>query len=85
MKRTAVTRFHRFLDDLGLFGEFWSEYYKVRDGRRMTLRDRCYFQSVSPKKLVSSAFPWNDTDFGYDFWANIHHRWLCHIGCKDSK
>lgn len=85
MKPITVTRFYCFLDDLGLFGEFWSEYYKVRNGRRMTLRDRSCFQFVSPKKFVSSAFPWNDTDSGYDFWANIHHRWLRHIGRKDSK
>lgn len=85
MERATITHFYRFLDDLGLFGEFWTEYYKVRNGRRMTYRDRRCFQFVKPKKFVSSAFPWNDTDFGYDFWANIHNRWLRHIGCKDSK
>lgn len=85
MKRVTITHFYRFLDDLGLFGEFWTEYYKVRNGRRMTFRDRRCFQFVAPKKLVSSAFLWKDTDFGYDFWENIHHRWLRHIGCKDSK
>ena len=85
MKRVTVTHFYRFLDNLGLFGEFWTEYYKVRNGSRKTFCDRRCFQSISPRRFVSSAFPWQDADFGYDFWRNIHLRWLRHIGCEDSK
>lgn len=85
MKRVTIVHFYRFLDDLGLFGEFWSEYYKIRNGRRMTLRERYHLHTLPPEKFVSSAFPWMYTDFGFDFWENINRRWLRHIGCKDSK
>lgn len=85
MKRVTITHFYRFLDDLGLFGEFWSEFYKVRDGRRRTLRERYRLQFVPPEKFVFSAFPWVDTDFGHNFWENVHRRWLRHIGRKDLK
>ena len=80
MKRVTITHFYCFLDRLGLYGEFWSEYYKIRNGRRMTYRERYHFQFIPPEKFVTSAFPWADTDSGHDFWVIIHRRWLRHIG-----
>lgn len=85
MKRITATHFLRFLDNLGLFGEFWSEFYKVRNGRRMTLREFAHFPSLPPEKFLTSAFPWKDTDAGFAFWERIHRRWLRRIGRDASK
>lgn len=85
MKRVTIMHFYRFLDNLGLFGEFWSEFYKLRDGRRTTLRDRYRLQFLPPEKFVLSAFPWMDTDRGHIFWEDIHCRWVRHIGRKGLK
>lgn len=75
MKTPAITQFYRFLDSLGLFGEFWAEYYKIRCGRRRTLREFEYFLKLSPKEYLSSAFPWAETDAGFYFWRDIDRRW----------
>lgn len=85
MKHTTVTQFYRFLDSLGLFGEFWSEFYKVRNGRRMTFRAFEYFSTLPPERFLTSAFPWKKTDAGYAFWERVHRRWLRRIGCGASK
>lgn len=75
MKNATVTQFYSFLDSLGLFGEFWAEYYKIRDGRRRTLCEYKYFLKLLPKEYLSSAFPWAETDAGYYFWRDIDRRW----------
>ena len=75
METPTITRVYRFLDSLGLFGEFWVEYYKIRCGRRRTLREFEYFLKLSPKEYLSSAFPWDETDAGYYFWRDIDRRW----------
>ena len=85
MSCATFTQFCCFLDDIGLFGEFWSEFYKIRGGRRMTLREYNYFSTIPPERFVSSAFPWNATTLGDMFWRRIHHRWLRCIGCKNQK
>lgn len=75
METPTITRFYRFLDSLGLFGEFWVEYYKIRCGRRRTLREFEYFLKLSPKEYLTSAFPWTETNAGYHFWKDIDRRW----------
>lgn len=85
MSHATITQFYRFLDSIGLFGEFWSEYYKIRDGRRRTFNEYEAFLKLSPETYVSSAFPWNSTTSGAMFWRSIHYRWLRRIGCNDQK
>lgn len=80
MKRATITQFNRFLDSLGLFGEFWSEFYRVHNGRRKTLREFEYFPTLLPERFLVSAFPWQNSDAGYAFWEKVHCRWLRHIG-----
>lgn len=75
METPTITRFYRFLDSLGLFGEFWAEFYKIHYGRRRTLREFEYFQKLSPMEYLTSAFPWEETDAGFYFWRDIDRRW----------
>ena len=85
MKRVTIAQFYSFLDNLGLFGEFCSEFYKIRNGRGMTLLEYNYFSTISPARFVSAAFVWDDTDSGYDFWKDVHFRWLRRINCNNQK
>lgn len=85
MERITITQFYRFLDSLGLFGEFWAEFYKIRSGRRLTLREFKNFPKLPPAEYLPSAFPWDDTDAGREFWENVHRRWLRRIDCDNQK
>lgn len=75
MKTPTIARFYRFLDRLGLFGEFWAEFYRVHYGRRRTLRGLENFLKVPPENYLRCAFIWANSDKGHQFWRNIDDRW----------
>lgn len=75
MTTVTIDHFNRFLDDLGIFNEFWSEFFKAPGRGVITLKYYKKYLALPPERYISSAFPWRDSVSGCAFWGTIQILW----------
>ena len=78
---SLIKKFVRFLYRHGIYGkyifyyvstsEYWRQEYQREDG--------------IPSQFISSAFRWNKTPEGHDYWENIHIMWCAELNQKVNK
>ena len=79
MTTVTIDHFNRFLDDLGIFNEFWYEFFKVPGRGVITLKYYKKYLALPPERYISSAFPWRDSVSGRAFWETIQTLWSIRI------
>ena len=79
MTTVTIDHFNRFLDDLGIFDEFWCEFFKVSGKGTITLKRYKEYLALPPERYITSAFLWRDSASGCAFWGIIQVLWNTRI------
>ena len=63
--------FEQFLIDHGIYAEYMREFKSLRN---VTLE--AFLQGVPIDEYIISAFEWDKTLKGFDYWKSIHNSWV---------
>ncbi len=63
--------FEQFLIDHGIYQDYMTEFEKLRD---ITLGQ--FYNATPSDEYIISAFEWDKTEGGYDYWEKINDVWV---------
>lgn len=71
-KETSLKeKFREFLYGANVFRRYFL-YMETNGGKEFC---KTFFEKKNPDEWVEYAFPWSNTDEGFDFWESIHEDW----------
>lgn len=71
---TAV--FLRFLTKNHILSKYLTALHKANYGTERSFLNSYWSPLTDPESYIGSAFPWECTPEGRDFWINKHHLWV---------
>lgn len=73
-KNIYIVRFSRYLKENGLFSRYLEYYKKDEINKNRPLQ--WFLRVIDPFEYISNAFTWDETEEGFDFWAEKHSEWV---------
>lgn len=71
---SAIDVFIRFLEELGVYDRV----LELCDGRILPM----IVADEEPEDYLLSIFLFENTDEGFDFWIDVHNRWMDYLESK---
>lgn len=72
-ERSKIQKFIRFLKNNHLYSSYYSNIYNYHKNSNIIEVLYLVGQDI---QFISGAFPWAGTKEGFEFWENMHRKWL---------
>ena len=79
----SIAVFMQFLSENAAINQFVSNFNSSADITLSSYINSKYKSKEDFKSLISSAFGWDNTPEGFNYWAKLSRQWHTHVNTKN--